>query len=232
MEYCAKCEREFVSEESLEQHLRHSSYHEYCVRCSKSFNSASALQQHLRDSSKHHICSICTTRMDFDTRDDLEAHLEKVHDHCAPCNRSFDSPQLLEEHDVSAHNLCTICKSYFATAQNLRCHAKTHAAKTVECFGCYRTFRSSSAVLLHLESGNCASEVDNDWMVDLAFECHQARFYTSEDDDYNFECPTCGTPFLAMSGLLQHVESDVCTEGLAMGKPLFKFLRFLQSRLA
>lgn len=121
MEYCAKCEREFVSEESLEQHLRHSSSHEYCVRCSKSFDSASALQQHLRDSSKHHICSICSTRMDFDTRAHLEAHLEKVHDHCVPCNRSFDSPQLLEEHDVSAHNLCTICKSYFATGQNLRC---------------------------------------------------------------------------------------------------------------
>lgn len=69
-------------------------------------------------------------------------------------------------------------------------------------------------------------------MVELAFECHQSRFYTSEDDGYNFECPTCGTLFSAMSGLLQHVESDVCTEDLAMGKPLFKFLRFLQSRLA
>jgi uncharacterized protein (DUF983 family) len=45
-----------------------------------------------------------------------------------------------------------------------------------------------------------------------------------------FMCPTCQTTFLHMSGVLQHAESDRCDEDLGQGRPLWKFLRFVQSR--
>lgn len=86
-------------------------------------------------------------------------------------------------------------------------------------------------MLLHLEPGACQAEIDEGDIVDLALECYQSSRYTSDNPGYNFQCPICETPFEKVSGLLQHIKSDACEESLAIGSPLWKFLRFLRSRL-
>lgn len=109
-------------------------------------------------------------------------------------------------------------------------HRKTHAPKAIECYGCRRKFAAHSAMVLHLEAGTCESGVDNEVVVDVALDCYQSRHYTNDDDDeFDFKCPTCDTPFLYMSGVLQHSESDFCN-GTIEG-PLRKFLRYLQTRV-
>lgn len=85
-------------------------------------------------------------------------------------------------------------------------------------------------MVLHLQTGFCASGVDSDLVADLAFECHQGESYTSNDPDFDFECPTCQTPFASMGALLQHAESDYCDEDLD-DKRLRQFLNFLRSRV-
>lgn len=87
-------------------------------------------------------------------------------------------------------------------------------------------------MLLHMEYGGCPSEVDEDELIGIALECDQSRHYECNDGKNNFECPTCGSPFLQMSGLLQHAESDACQESLAYEEPLSEFLRFLRIQLA
>lgn len=69
-------------------------------------------------------------------------------------------------------------------------------------------------MMLHLEAGTCVSDVDLDEINQLAFECYQAQNYESNNLDFDFECPTCQTPFSFMSGLLQHAESNYCDEVL------------------
>lgn len=86
-------------------------------------------------------------------------------------------------------------------------------------------------MLLHLETGYCESGVDDGDVTSLAFKCYQSEHYTCYDDDYDFKCPTCDTPFVAMSGLFQHVESNACDEGLTGRSPLVKFLRFLRTQI-
>jgi hypothetical protein len=86
-------------------------------------------------------------------------------------------------------------------------------------------------MLLHLESGQCECETDSDEIEQLAFECYQSRHYASDDNDYPFQCPTCASQFSHMSALFQHVESDYCDEAVLPGRPLNKFLRFLESRI-
>ena len=109
---------------------------------------------------------------------------------------------------------------------------QTHATKDVECAGCPRMFVSESAMVLHLEAGTCESGADRDRVDDIAFECYQSKKYTCKDNpDSYFECPTCSKPFIWMSGLLQHVESDNCDEELEWPQPLGKFLRFLRSQI-
>lgn len=86
-------------------------------------------------------------------------------------------------------------------------------------------------MILHLEAGTCECDADLDEITELAFECHQSKFYNSDNPDFNFECPTCQTPFRFMSGLLQHAESDSCDESLVEQWPLAIFLRFVKSRV-
>ena len=84
-------------------------------------------------------------------------------------------------------------------------------------------------MVLHLEEGTCESQVEHEWVTETALECYASRFYTSNDPDYDFMCPDCETPFRYISGVLQHIESNSCEEDITEGKPLWRFLRFLQS---
>jgi len=75
-------------------------------------------------------------------------------------------------------------------------------------------------MVLHLEAGTCESGADSDRVTEIAFDCYQSGKYTCDDNsEFDFECPTCNTPFTWMSGLLQHVESDSCDEQLAKRGP-------------
>ena len=93
-------------------------------------------------------------------------------------------------------------------------------------------FVSQSAMVLHLEAGSCESGADCEWIVEVALECYQSQWYTREDNpDFDFECPTCDTPFRYMSALLQHSESGACDGNSARNTPLGKFLHYLRVRL-
>lgn len=84
-------------------------------------------------------------------------------------------------------------------------------------------------MVLHLEAGGCTSGADCDDVTTVAFDCYRSSEYTTDndDDDYDFQCPTCGARFAFMSSLLQHAESDRCDETPERG-PLAQFLRDLQ----
>lgn len=121
-----------------------------------------------------------------------------------------------------------------------------HLERSIECYGCYRRFVTYPAMIIHLESGACESEMD---MIDLnesAAICFQWKAYIDEDyrDDlldrcdlqseysepvYPFRCPECDTCFTKLSGLFQHVYSKACNQGLYTGK-MGKLVRWLEVR--
>jgi hypothetical protein len=87
-------------------------------------------------------------------------------------------------------------------------------------------------MVLHLEAGSCESGADSYKVDDIAYDCYHAEWYITEDGaDMDYECPSCDTGFYYMSGLLQHIESQVCDEKLTKGKPLRKFLNFLHTQI-
>lgn len=92
-------------------------------------------------------------------------------------------------------------------------------------------FVTESAMLLHLETGTCASGADRYFVSDIGRRCYRAFHYISYSSGYPFQCPTCETPFGLMSGLVQHVESDHCDECLDEDRPLRVFLGQLRLRL-
>ncbi|KAH7117329.1 hypothetical protein EDB81DRAFT_668295 [Dactylonectria macrodidyma] len=202
-----------------------------CSRCGRIFISSSAKQQHIQDSQSHNVCHICSSPPDFATEDELDEHLEAEHNFCTICDKQFDAPGKLAQHSGDKHNMCVTCRQCFNTPSNLSNHKITHAEKNITCPGCSRQFSTDFAMVLHLEARTCTSGIGLEEITDLAFECRQSRHYASENPDFDFECPTCQTPFAYISGLLQHAESDCCDEELGENSPLGIFLRFVRSRI-
>jgi len=53
-QHCARCDRPFVDDAALKQHIRDSPTHAFdCTTCARPFVSDTALQQHVRDSPTH-----------------------------------------------------------------------------------------------------------------------------------------------------------------------------------
>ncbi|KAL2755426.1 hypothetical protein ACRALDRAFT_2104083 [Sodiomyces alcalophilus JCM 7366] len=202
---CKACSRSFGSRESLRQHVSSKHPSIYCERCRRFFTSAEAKQQHLANSSQHNICDWCSHKPDFPSNDELNEHFEEEHNMCHDCRRFFSSPSALENHGI------------------------THAEKNTRCYGCERYFVSNSAMILHLEDGNCESGVDWDFINEKAFGFYSRHeFLCTDDQDFDFQCPTCETLFRWISGMLQHMESYVPCRGQNRGWDIMlDFLRYL-----
>ncbi|TLS21752.1 uncharacterized protein PpBr36_09443 [Pyricularia pennisetigena] len=104
---CVSCDRVFVSEESLQQHLRDSPVHASmykCQKCDRSFSSDEALQQHLRDSPVHasmYECKKCDRY--FSSDEALQQHVRDSPAHapsfdCETCDRAFKTDEALQQH--------------------------------------------------------------------------------------------------------------------------------------
>ncbi|KXT13088.1 hypothetical protein AC579_2148 [Pseudocercospora musae] len=135
------------------------------------------------------------------------------------CNRPFQEPNALKHHKI------------------------THLSPSVHCYGCKRMFTTYHGMIIHLESGKCASGIDVCTVNRLAVWCYQFKKYTCKDfypqllkastayrDDpanHPFKCPTCGSTFPLVSSLFMHTYSPSCEQtmgGGAIGK-LKKWLR-------
>lgn len=83
MMHCDRCERHFVHESALQQHLRDSKRHWPCYKCDEDFASWSARRQHYVESWRHYYCEIHEEL--FDDLDDLEEHYNAEHFRCEFC---------------------------------------------------------------------------------------------------------------------------------------------------
>ncbi|KAL3412930.1 hypothetical protein V8F44DRAFT_632872 [Aspergillus fumigatus] len=163
---CTLCERVFATKGALYAHCRNTTRHERCER--------------------HKFCLQCSPSRDFETLDELETHLTEYHHFCSDGNLYRQSAEKLREHDVH-------CERYFANKNNFEMHQQKHQPQTMGCCGCYKTFKSFSGVLIHLESGGCSSNITEDDVDDLAHECYQSRKYINydlEDGGWLYACHT------------------------------------------
>jgi hypothetical protein len=125
-------------------------------------------------------------------------------------------------------------------------HKMVHLEPTIECYGCYRTFTTYPAMILHLEAGTCESGIKVFDLNESAALCYQWKAYLDGDyrdellnrEDlqseysepvYPFRCPACDVGFTKLSGLFQHAYSQVCDQDLQKGN-IAKLIRWLEKR--
>jgi len=103
MAWCDPCDRYFVSEYALQQHLDNAAAHRpvyYCENCMQYFSSAQGLEHHQENSIKH---------------------LKKVWNYvCEPCSWGCDQLKAMEDHDEKFHYWCKMHNRFFDNENNLR----------------------------------------------------------------------------------------------------------------
>ncbi|KAG9240140.1 hypothetical protein BJ878DRAFT_430933, partial [Calycina marina] len=194
-----------------------------CSRCKRGFSSSQALQQHYDDSASHNRCEVCG--FDGSTWEKSLAH-HRTTKHRVVCQGCDDGEGMIwvsgsQEYldHLKEQNVCKTCQMHFESASNLDNHQMVHLERSVECHGCYRTFKTYPAMIIHLESGACDSEIDMTDLNESAAMCFQWKAYLMEDDTvYPFKCPECDTVFTRLSGLFQRAYSKACNQDLNKGK--------------
>ncbi len=146
---------------------------------------------------------------------------------CSVCEGHFDSLGNLEH--VGGLSICTV---YMLMIYNK--HKISHMERHIECYGCYRMFKTFPHMILHLENGGCESDITTQDLYMTATQCYQAHKYTDRnyqidmlngedleelyaDTVFPFQCPECDGDFSTLSGLLQHASSQTCEQTLQAG---------------
>ncbi|KAJ4993144.1 hypothetical protein SVAN01_01496 [Stagonosporopsis vannaccii] len=222
----------------------------YCKRCDRRFPSSHAIAQHLNDSSQHHRCSVC----DFDGPSwDILLEHHRSTKHRAVCQGCDDGDGMIwdpksKEYLDHLHddNACLVCEGHFDSLSNLEHHKITHLDRNIECYGCYRTFKSYSYMISHIEKGGCPSDITPQDLNITAAQCYQSHKFIDKDyrtdmldgEDleelytetvFPFQCPGCDSDFSTLSGLLQHALSHTCGQTLQSGA-IGKLIKWLDKK--
>ncbi|ORY00249.1 hypothetical protein BCR34DRAFT_606345 [Clohesyomyces aquaticus] len=138
--------------------------------------------------------------------------------------------------------ICDICAREFASEDNLLNHEITHREADIECYGCNQFFTTYGGMIIHLESGACASRIDAQDLNRSAAKCFQWKKWTNkafrwrllnygtiEKGEYPYKCPCCESAMPKLSSLFMHVASQACEETLDEGT-IGKLQRYLFNR--
>ncbi|KAF2812978.1 uncharacterized protein BDZ99DRAFT_247045 [Mytilinidion resinicola] len=148
----------------------------YCDRCRKHSQRASSIQQHYNDSISHNRCPVCP--FDSKTWDKLLKHHQSTLHRtvCMGCDKGNGiiwDPESKEYQDhLKEENVCEQCGQHFESPSNLKNHKFVYMPRSLECYGCYKTYKTFPYIILHLESGYCSLGIDTLDLNKTAVKCY------------------------------------------------------------
>ncbi|KAK7470472.1 hypothetical protein VKT23_001898 [Stygiomarasmius scandens] len=164
MPICNQCNRSFETNHALTAHCSAKAHFNYrCIPCNRVFVDQLALQQHLDNAPIHQSESDNSDNSDYewddDTDSDADSDLDSDTDtYCRTCDRSFIHREALYQHlSASAiHNWCFVCSRDFEHPVDLARHnaSRVHEPADMKCPLCSRMFKSPSDIANHIESGS------------------------------------------------------------------------------
>ncbi|RDX45238.1 hypothetical protein OH76DRAFT_1388235 [Lentinus brumalis] len=234
MAHCERCNRRFKTDWALQQHKDDSGMHNICSQCNLDFATDAALTQHYVQSPSHPYCQPCEAH--FDDWADLYAHYNDAHYYCNKCNRVFHVELGLHDHRRQMHDdvYCVPCKRVFKDNNALRHHQRStfHQGRTIACpmKSCSKSFVSRAALVLHLESGGCASRITRDMVNRIVAALDKGNVITNPSrliggggvtgswatehawNGAQYECYLCHRKFATLPRLNQHLSSPAHAE--------------------
>jgi hypothetical protein len=215
---CAFCTKRYPTLRDLQEHCQHSGVHAWCNRCKKAFANEEKRKTHVERSIRHNVCEVCSE--DYPRLADLEEHWDECHPECKKCGQWFRNKNNLRMVSPPIFLFCPASMVQIVDERLVSQHMRSHMAKNVICRGCRRRFPTNSALLIHLESGNCPSGADGDFIRRLAERYHQSAQYLTSRTHGRLFCPHCKHKITTVSGLFQHAGMRLdCAAFFAPGIP-------------
>lgn len=227
---CPECDREFVSEWEMKNHMRgkHKMLGVFeCDTCPRKFNTAIQYKNHKKECSeekpmapeaedteeKPYTCNYCLFK--FKSEDQLITHKELhniIEFKCDECGKVFPEGYRLKNHkrdahDKSKHFSCDICGKVFTSTRYLHRHRVcVHKQTESVCRVCAKLFPTKEELRLHIKTAH--EETDS-----LTCGVCRKKFPSLRDLDahrpehYGYQCDTCGKKFQKLIKLREHVHS-------------------------
>ncbi|KAF5878845.1 putative zinc finger protein [Botrytis fragariae] len=181
---CLGCDNWYWTNMAREEHHVHEHGDRYCQPCNRMFRNENNLMQHLH--SRIHQgasmkCPFCPTQ--YPTASALIIHLESGRCPSGSNRQKINAEIRRLDRD---HVITTRLIEYPSSSSTNIATSRSWNGSQFECALCYRGFNTLQGLNSHLKS-----------------PVHQQKMY---------KCPgaRCGKEFIALSGLVQHVESESC----------------------
>ncbi|KAF9564945.1 hypothetical protein CPC08DRAFT_606412, partial [Agrocybe pediades] len=185
--FCSRCNKVFKNDHGLSEHRRQSPNHHFCLPCGREFSSANSLEQHLMSSihrEKNVKCPGCDSK--FVSHSAMVLHCENGG--CrSGVNRNMVNG-LVRQYDTG-HAITDPSRMIGNGSEEITTYLASEASWNgykYECYLCHGEFSDLKALNQHLASPK-----------------HQQKIYICRG-------PSCGIQFAALSGLMQHMESQRC----------------------
>lgn len=182
--YCKECNEYFIDETFTLRHYEdvvHATEF-WCCDCLRGFGSSKALERHLNDKNHQRFaCQLCPRR--FGNQMPLDVHIVESHNARADVNRKIYS---------EAANACYICQRKFKNWGALQNHLGSllhNPLSDLACVAstkCKARFTSPSALLSHLESGQCKSGITREEINNLVLSQDTQCLITGEIEGQKF----------------------------------------------
>ncbi|EXJ56719.1 hypothetical protein A1O7_07063 [Cladophialophora yegresii CBS 114405] len=166
-------------------------------------------QLYINHDTRTYFCRSCDRH--FSTENGALDHCRHAHIHRGECRISHSPPIITCASPATMTTALPKASRIMMLTFTTCVHNRTHLPANIECLGCDREFSEFAAMMIHLESGTCASGIDRDNIDNWVFESDPCYLYGNWwEANYKYQCPGCGNDFRFVSGLCQHVATDAC----------------------
>ncbi|KAK5112313.1 hypothetical protein LTR85_011585 [Meristemomyces frigidus] len=211
------CGQAYTASDQLVGHQK-AAGHCYCAEHGLAFSNSAALREHKR--AEPHVtgfeCLICTRG--FTTQQGLDDHLQdKTHPEVNTAEYSAAAEATRTAAD-EANLYCEECERSFIHLTAYRQHknsVKHKPLSDLQCplsEGCGKTFTSPSALVLHLESGGCASGMNRLKLNAVVHQHDTARHIT-----YAENAPAAISAAASVAGLTSKISRTSLTSSVGSG---------------
>lgn len=222
---CGKvCERPDI----LDDH-RVATGHCFCSDCSLPFESQSALNDHRQTEMHASEFRCCDCDILFQDIHALNAHMaSRAHRKPLTQKSSRTTSKKLKKSVAKTpkNTECNECQRTFRSLQSLEQHRKSTKHKPLSDLacpmreGCRGRFSSPSALLQHLESGNCRSGMNRDRIYRIVQSCDQDRVIHKALGLTPSSSPSLSTCESSLGSSIQIIPSDTESEWSLVATPM------------